>query len=605
MARFQKRNLGWISIPGGSALPLAMLALLVTCQGVASSKAPMWDRWNGVDWRSVEHMSNERPLTDSEKQAKIKRFPFVKDAIRLRLNQSFFDLGTEALEEILKTAGILEPETRTLAFSGTNIDLKSQKPMKNFSWLQYKYLKSKIRLRNNAFSVFLDTQIVDAIIYKDSWNITDWNGRVVQKCRIRMQGKLQMQVDSTIENGRDVRVVVSRMTTQGFRMAGRGCNNGIGQSLTEWGISSFGPGQLQSNLQEVFSKLLNSDEVTASFAIADFGKAMEEKGIYVNRPSLSSEKLKTNRSRFKVEVGIAGAFSNSKGRVSLRVGNPYSKFVNSTGLEWTLSSGFQALSKNIHGLKAPATKKHYGNQFSGWGVAPFNKTGQRISFDAAVAVSEEYMGSLFNSLFDSGFFNWQVSNEAEGREYSIDPMSLRHLFELKLPNGQQLSTQNHNESRLEMAMLQTPGLGLQDDHTIVLTVPRFRLAYHAQIAGLDKEHSLLDFEAQFRLKARLVFTEDAQFKVDFDDHPIHDFKVLDRSRVAERVKDEHLFETLNAEVSRILSDVAVDIPLLKGRKLDLQYIGIDGNAQQGKFLSVYLKVSHLPGQGGGASSPMR
>lgn len=586
------------------ALVIPLLAMLMGSPAFADN-APTWEGWKGGDWRADENHTDERPLTDAQKQAKVNRFPFVKDAIRFRLNQSFFDLGTEAFEEIMRTMGILDPKTRTLSFSITNIDPKTQKPVKDFSWIQYKYLKSKVRLRNAGFSILLDTQVLDAIIYKESWNSKAWGGKVLKKCKIRMRGKLQLQIDSQIQDGRDISVTVSKMVNDNFHMASRGCDSGMGESLTEWGVSQFGPGKLQSGLQDVFKELLNAKDLTASFATADFGKEMEEKGIYVNRPSLSSEKLKTNKQRFKVEMGIGGALSNSNGRVSLRINNPHSQHLNAMGLEWTLSSGFEALTKNIHGYTAPKTKKSSASSFSGWGVAPFKKSGERVSFDAAVAISEEYMGSLFNSLFDSGFFNWQVSNQAEGREYKINPIELNHLFAATLPNGQQLSVDNHEESRLEMRVIQPPLLGLEDDQTVVLTIPRFRLSFHAQIAGLNEEHSLLDFESQFRLKAKIVFTDDAQFKVEFDENPIADFKVLDRKQVAESVQDEHLYNTLNHEVSRILSGIAIDIPLLKGRKLDLQHLGIDGNAKQGKFLSVYLKVSNHAGAGQGGSSPLR
>jgi hypothetical protein len=154
-------------------------------------------------------------------------------------------------------------------------------------------------------------------------------------------------------------------------------------------------------------------------------------------------------------------------------------------------------------------------------------------------------------------------------------------------------------------VLQPPLLGLEDDQTVVLTIPRFRLSYHAHVAGLKDEHGLLDFESQFRLRAKIVFTDDAQFKVEFDEKPITDFKVLERTRVGESVQDEHLYNTLNTEVSRVLSGVAIDIPLLRGRKLDLQHLGIDGNEKHGKFLSVYLKVSNHASGGHLGNAPLK
>lgn len=590
----------WIYI---LALVLILIGGLVPPSAWAQGSG--WDQWDGRDPRRNSSLPGEALLTPEEKRIKIKAFPFLKEAIRFRLNQSFFNIGTEAFEEILKSMGVLDPKSKTLKFMVANVDPRNQKPVKDTSWIQYKYLKSKVQLRRSGLSISLDTQVVDAIIQKPKWNATAWGGGIASKCLIRMRGKLQLVVDAHIDENKEVVVSIPKMNNQSFQMAARGCDSGVGETLTSWAVNQFGPGQLQSGLQEVFNQILNSEEGTASFGVADLGKEINEKGIFVNAPSIfkASQQVKNN---FRVELGVAGTLSNANGSMNLRIQNPKNEYLNDMGFEWVLSSGFKSLTKNILGIAPDTTKKSYQSGFLGWGVAPFQKSGEKVNFDAAVSVSEAYVGALFSALFNSGFFNWQVANEAATREYKISPLELKALFEEKLSNGQILNEENHEKSRLEMQMLAPPSLGLQTDQTIVATVPRFRLAYLARIKGVPQDEVLLDFESKFRLKAKLVFTEDAKFKIDFSENPVVDFQLLNRQKVAAAVTDAQLFDALNKEVMRVLSSVEVDIPLLKGRKLEITYLGIDGSEKSGKSLSVYLKVSSLKdiGEGGVATKPL-
>lgn len=580
----------------GRGILVYLIALALLCLGMLSgpsANAQAWDSWNGRDPRAKGGLVNDDTLSPEEKREKIRKFSFVRDAIRFRLNQSFFDMGTDSFEEILRSVGLLDIQTRTLRWAVPNVDPRTQKAIKDTSWLNYKYFRSNIKLRNGGILIKLDTEIVDGIIYKKSWNTNSWGGEVSEKCLIRMRGKIQMFIDAKVEDNRRVTISIPQMSNAGFQMQSRGCDQGMGQMFTEWAVGQFGPGRLQEGLQTAFDELFNAEEGAGSFAMADLAKELNAKGIFVNAKALTKLNDEGAKSNFKTELGFLGHFSNSNGNLNLKIHNPKNDYVDAMGFEWAIDSGFEARSKNVLGLTPVAPLKAAKIPFHGWGVAPMQKTGEAVDFDAAASISEAYVGSLFNALFNSGFFNWQVQDRAEKRAYSINPLNLKPLFAEKLPNGDTLTEANYQDARLEMNMLAPPTLGLQNDQTVVLTIPRFHLAYNANVKGIQDEVKLLSFESKFRLKAKLNFTADAKFRFDFSEQPVVDFAVLERDHVAPHVTDDQLYAALNAEVARILANVEVELPLLKGRALDVTYLGIDGSPEAGKYLSVYLKVSKI------------
>lgn len=594
--KLQKRSVNGRNI--GQGIMVYLIALALLCLGMFSgpaANAQSWDDWNGRDPRAKGAVVNDDSLSPEEKREKIRKFSFVRDAIRFRLNQSFFDLGTDSFEDILRSVGLVDVATKTLRWSVSNVDPRTQKPIKDMSWLNYKYFRSNIKLRNGGLLIKLDTEIVDGIIYKKSWNTNTWGGSVSEKCLIRMRGRIQMFIDARVEDNRRVSITIPQMNNAGFQMKSHGCDGGMGQMFTEWAVGQFGPGKLQEGLQTAFDELFNAEEGAGSFATADLARELNEKGIFVNAKALKKLYDDGAKSNFKTELGILGHFSNSNGNLNLKIHNPKNDYVNAMGFEWAIDSGFEARSKNVLGLTPIPAVKAVKPPFHGWGVAPMQKTGAAVEFDAAASISEAYVGSLFNALFNSGFFNWQVQDKAEKRSYSISPLNLKALFAEKLPNGDALTEANYQDARLEMNVLSPPTLGLQNDQTVVLTIPRFFLSYNVNVKGITDEVKLLSFESKFRLKAKLQFTADAKFRFDFSEQPVVDFAVLERDGVAPNVTDEQLYAALNAEVARILANVEVELPLLKGRALDVTYLGIDGTPESGKYLSVYLKVSKIAG----------
>ncbi len=73
----------------GSGIMVYLTALALLCFGMlstpsADAQGAGWDGWNGKDPRAKGMLVNDDTLSPDQKREKIKKFSFVRDAVRFR-----------------------------------------------------------------------------------------------------------------------------------------------------------------------------------------------------------------------------------------------------------------------------------------------------------------------------------------------------------------------------------------------------------------------------------------------------------------------------------------------------------------------------------------
>ncbi|MFN7729482.1 MAG: hypothetical protein ACK5P7_10035 [Bdellovibrio sp.] len=500
------------------------------------------------------------------------QFRFSPQAFQFRFNQSFFKTSGELFEDILKASGIADKNNVITIASDSDPSAHR---------LQYRKIKTNIRLENNRMISLLNIDIADS-----NFSLTS----VSSSCQLLLSGPLSFEAILSVTDKGSVEVEVPEATfkAENLQIKSTGCG------FAGWILPNLVRSKLQSSLEELIGKVANEQELKA-VEPTNIDDLLRKARVAVN--TLSKGPLDDRRSRlsdFNVDVGIRGYLSNAREgfeRISIR--NPRKNYLNQIGLQWTLDAGFEARSQNIFDLKYEApTRNTAPKAFPAWGLGPYKKTGNSpLDFDAGLMIRTSFLKTMFEKLYEAGFFNLQIQDSQINKNFlPIRISSWCEDLKLVLPNGRQISPDNYADSRLALRLLKAPVLNSTSDQSLELSVPELEFAYFASTKGDPREYEIVRVRARFNLKAMIGLDEDAHLSIKFGENPLNDFQILARAGIDPSVPDHEIRDVLNKSINGLLDSSGTEIPFLKGRKIDIRSLGVEGAGTMTEALSIYLKI---------------
>jgi hypothetical protein len=497
-------------------------------------------------------------------------FPFQSQAVQFRLNQGFFQAGGDLLEDILKAANIADKNNMIKI-----VDTKT----KRASFLKYNKLKSNIRLQEG--------QLVSQF-YLDIAQSQFFAEKISEDCKVNLVGQLQFEIvmSVTARNSTSVEVPEEKFIKDKLNVEASGCGfimNGL--------VKSMLPGYLQSSIQEALVKVANDEELK-SVTSADIDQAFKKSNVILNAPSQGPLDLKKKNGQVEVDIGVLGYLSNAKGHDErLSISNPRLAHLNRIGMEWSLDAGFKARSKNIYNSNYTSSFVESGGELPSWGLQPFTKTGQALDFDAGFRLRTSFLKTLFETMYEAGFFNIQLQDSLIDKEdAAISPLVWTEKLKVSMPNGEIVNKDNYVDSRVEIKFAAPPVLRVKDDKEFQLSVSDFFVTLFVKTKSSKQEAEALKIQAKFNLQTLIELGKNAQLGFKFNSRPVSDFKVLSRSGVGQSISNDQIEEQMNASVSALLAKSSVEIPFLKGRKIEIKSLGIEGRSAKAQALSMYLKM---------------
>lgn len=500
----------------------------------------------------------------------VQNFPFQPQAFQFRLNQGFFRAGGELLEDILKSSGMIDNKN--------TIKIKD-KATGVYDYLRYKKMKANIRLEEGKIIGDLSIDIAESRIALN---------KVKQGCVIGLTGPLAFR--TTLELAANGSVVVDvpsdLFNNSQMQMGTEGC--GLATFLIRMAL----PSQLKSSLAEAINKVANDQELQVVDR-ADVGDALTKANVFINVPSRGPLDTRKANSQFDIDLGVHGYLSNARDdfeRISIT--NPRKAHMNQMGLEWSLDAGILAKSKNIYNPTFKASNKVLANaKFPEWGLAPFKKSGQAVDFDGGLMIRTNFLKNLFEKLYEAGFFNLQVQDSLLNKKViSLDPTGWGENLKVVMPNGQPLTKENYADSRLELRLASPPALTVRNEKEFQLSVSDFNLTFYVKTKDSPKEFEVVKLRAKFNLVTRIGMDENARLAFQFNDKPVQEFQIISRSGVDAKVPDSTVETELNKSVVGLLNQSSVEIPFLKGRKIEIKSLSIDADRGTEQALSMYLKI---------------
>ena len=292
-------------------------------------------------------------------------------------------------------------------------------------------------------------------------------------------------------------------------------------------------------------------------------------------------------------MGIRGSLAGTSDiHEHLQVSYSNEKYLQGFGLEWALDSGVKAMTQNIYDTQYTAKMAKGGSNWPEWGLAPYEKTGQPISFDAGIMLRASFLQSLFKSLYQAGFFNLQLQDSLmDHKKISLHPGAWSELFKIKLPNGIKLSNKNYEDMRMEISVAEAPDVAIRDGKSLDLQIPDIIMKISAKAKGVPQEFEVLQMRAKFHVVTTPELDEDAHLRLRFNEKPIESFQIISRNGVGPEVTNAQIETRMNEAVVALLTQTKVEIPFLKGHKITIPYMGIDGDRDHNdQALAVYLKI---------------
>lgn len=495
-------------------------------------------------------------------------FPFQPQAIQFRLNQGFFKTGGDMLEDILKSSGLIDAKNRI-----TIADVKN----KVTHYIQYRSLKTTVRLYEGQMVANFSLDIADS-----NFVVT----QVSNKCRAKMTGRLSFDVALLLNSRGAMEVAVPSQRFDDSRTQLGLTDCGLMGVLVRGRFAS----SLQTSIQEAMSNVVNDQELRY-VTTANVDKALREANVFINVPSKGPLTIK-NRSQFDIDMGVMGYLSNARSSDErIVIGNPKKAYMNQVGMQWALDAGLQAKSKNIYNPGFRAAVPTSKADLPEWGLAPYQKTGKPVDFDAGLMIRTGFLKNLFETLYQAGFFNLQVQDSLlDKKTVSIDPTGWGESFRIVMPDGQRLTKANYKDSRLELKLAAPPVLNVRNEREFQLIVPDFQLAFFAVSKAGGKEFEVVRFRAKFNLNTQIGMSENGRLSFVFNENPLEDFEILSRSGVAGDVPDMTLEKEMNKAVVSLMNQANVDIPFMKDRKIEIKSLGIDASKNSDKALAIYLKI---------------
>ena len=495
-------------------------------------------------------------------------FPFQEQAFRLRLQPGFFKVNGDIFEDILKSTGMVDANnTIKLVIAG--------KP----NFLRFKNLRTRLQMSENQLSATISLDILKARFYTEK----------IEGCSITLEGPMSFTTTLNMQEDGRVKADVPADDYHADQVTVEKENCGFMGLL--FGAETV-RNMMKDTLQEQLGKVINKEEFKY---IADphIDELLAKSRIYLNLPSKTPLNTQKAKSQFLMGMGIRGALAGTNDlHEHLQVVYSREKYLQGFGLEWALDSGVKAMTQKIYDPHYTAKLTKGGSDWPEWGLAPFQKTGEPIAFDAGIMLRASFLQSLFKSLYQAGFFNLQLQDSLmDHKKMSLHPGAWSELFKIKLPNGIKLNNANYEDMRLEISVVEAPDVAIRDGKSLDLQIPEIKMKVSAKAKGIAQEFDVLQMRAKFHIVTTPEMDEDAHLRLRFNERPIESFQILSRNGVGPEVTNAQIEARMNEAVVELLKQTKVEIPFLKGHKIIIPYMGIDGDeAHNDQALAVYLKI---------------
>ena len=507
-------------------------------------------------------------------------FPFFERPIRFRFHQGFFKHAGDVVEEILKTAQAIE----TVPGHPSRGVLRIPTETGREHAIHYNSLKPSFFIQDNQLVTRLLVDIEKSKVY----------AQPTGKCSVNLKGSLSFQVEARLRPSGKAKISLNQelYDDSGISYKTKKCG-----FLMKLGISAMIKSKLEEGIKEGFDEVFNNQELKYIEPV-NFGKNLLDRNILVNQPVRNAyytkSELASLPSQLNMELGFLGYLSNNKFDKMIQVHNPSSYYINEMGLDWAFSAGFRALSKNIQDLNYRAKLYKDGGVFPRWGEAPSLQLGQPIQFDTGIMIKESFLKNLFSTLYQAGFFNLQIQESLiVSPDWSINPLQRSDIFQVSLPTGEKLSAENYSDSRLNIVFSEVPRVEFTEK-TILLEIPKLRMKYSVKPKN-GEELTVVHFLARLSVRAKIELQNNGNIRLNFNDKPVQDFVIIERSGVAKDLSDEDIHQILNTDISQILKDFNMELPLVAGKKAVLKFLGISEvrstkSNNVDKALSIYLDI---------------
>lgn len=496
------------------------------------------------------------------------RFPFQEQSFRVRFQNGFFKVGSNLFEDIMRSAKLIDDSNT----------IRVRDRYGNLNFVQYNDLKTSLKMEENRLIAAVKIDISNARFYS----------KENPSCSVTMYGPLAFATVMDLTQQGRISVDIPAHLFEGRNLQVEKHNCGILADLFA------GPdtirNMLKDGLKAQFGEMLNKQEFKM-VKESNMDAALRQARVFLNIPSDTSLNKQTE-SNFQVAVGVRGSLAGANDpREGLRVIAANSPYLSGLGLEWSLDTGIEARSQNIYDREFDAEKPANRESWPEWGRSAYAKTGKPVNFDAAVMLRGSFLRSLFTSLYQAGFFNLQIQDSLVDKSaLKLNPAAWNELFQITLPNGQRLTKANYKDLRFETIMASAPNVRIRDSKAIELVIPDLTVKVNAQ-AKNSNMFEVLQFKARFHLLAIPEMNEDGELTLNVNESPIEDFQIISRSGVGKNISNADIEKRLDQTVIAVLSKAKIEIPLLKGRKITIPYMGIDGDRNNGsEALAIYLKV---------------
>ncbi|MCB0420002.1 MAG: hypothetical protein KDD61_03350 [Bdellovibrionales bacterium] len=508
-------------------------------------------------------------------------FPFFDRPIQFRFHQNFFKQAGEVIEDILKTSGVIEPVANQPQRGVLRIPTGEGRD----HVISYSSLKPSFWISGQQLITNIQIQIDQSKIYVQPNN----------SCYVDLKGRLSFQVEASVNALGDAPVALNDRLYNDKNISYNTVNCGF---FMRMGIAALIKDKLEQGIQDGFRTVFNSQELKYISSL-DLGKPLLARNILINQPFNESYYLDSDidalSSQLEVELGFLGYLSNNQGQKMIQINNPNTKAVQELGLEWAFNSGVKALSQNIADPQFQPQLHWDSGSFPNWGQSAMEQIGAPLKFDAGIMIKETFVQNLIATLYQAGFFNFQAQDSLlKSDSWSIHPLERSDLFQVQWSNGEVLSEENFQDSRMNMSMLEVPSIRISGK-TLHLEIPKFSFKYQVQ-SSTGENTTIIHFLARMNLIATIDLDSEGHLRFAFNNEPIQNFVVLERTGIVEALSDEGLLQMLNQDISQVLNEFKLELPLLSGKKAKLKYIGLseaisEKSAANNNALSIYLDIT--------------
>ena len=497
-------------------------------------------------------------------------FPFQDQSFRIRLQPGFFKINSDLFEDILKASGMVDASNT----------IKMVDDSGNTDFLRYKNLRTRLKMADHRLSATIMVDVVNA----------QFHPKEIEGCIISLQGPILFTTVLDILPNGQIDIDVPTDTYHAEQLETSKTNCGFKGFL--FASATKIRETIKDSLKEKLGKVV-SDSEFKYVADTKIDELLAQSRVYLNLPSRVPLDAKKTKSQFGMDLGIRGALAGTRNaRERLKIVRSTEDYLSGFGLEWAFDSGVKAMTQNIFDRHYVSRVPRGGEAWPDWGQAPFQAIGRPIDFDAGVMLRATFLKSMFRALYQAGFFNIQLQDSLlDQKNLSIHPYAWKDLFKMTLPDGRPLTKENYQDMRLEINMNQAPDVAIRDSKSLDMEVPSITLKIFVKAADVPKEFEVLQMRAKFHLVTTPQMDENARLRLKFNETPIENFELISRKGVSPEITDAQIQNRLNDAVVQILNQATIELPFLKGHKVVIPYMGIDGDAlSDNQALAIYLKV---------------